>query len=86
MATVAKFGITLQLIISYVLLHFVCREGVEVILFSKYEFSWMRWLLIEALLIGVMFAIAAGFTEITTVFSLTGAVAGVLVFYVIFLF
>eukprot|EP01080_Neovahlkampfia_damariscottae_P012746 gene12746-6938_t len=81
-ATIAKFGLAIQLIMSYSLFHYVSRQSIESTLFSKFKFSWYRWLFIEGVLCGSVFFIAIFFEEIVTVFSLTSAVFGVMVFYI----
>jgi amino acid permease len=81
-ATIAKFGLTVQLVLSYATLHFACRESIQTIFFKNWTFDWFRWILIEIILIGSMLGIAAMFSEIVTLFSLVGAVAGVFVFYI----
>jgi hypothetical protein len=67
---------------SFATLHFVCRESIESTIFLKYGFTWYRWLVLEGLLCGSFFLIFSVFQEIVTIFSLTGAIFGVLVFYV----
>lgn len=82
LATISKFGLTIQLIISFATLHFLCRSSFETVLFTDWPFTWFRFFLLEFILITVMSVIALSFNEIITVFSLTGAIAGVLVFFV----
>jgi amino acid permease len=84
MANISKFAFTIQLIISLTVLHYVCRESLESLLFKNWNFSWFRWISIQVLLLGAMYGISASFKKITVIFSLTGAIGGVLIFYVLF--
>lgn len=81
-ATIAKFGLTVQLVLSYATLHYACRNSIEAMFFKTWQFDWFRWILLEIILVGSMLGIAAMFSEIVTLFSLVGAVAGVFVFYI----
>lgn len=83
LATICKFTFTLQLVVSLCVLHFVCRNGIESVFYGKnVSFSWARWILIAIIQLALMYGIASVFEHVTTVFGLTGAIAGVLVFYV----
>lgn len=64
LATISKFGLTIQLIISFATLHFLCRSSIDTVFFTTWPFTWFRWFLLEFLLITVMTVTALSFNEV----------------------
>jgi sodium-coupled neutral amino acid transporter 1 len=79
---VAKILVGCLVIFSYPLLFFATRNSVEEVFFSKKKFSWIRWVLETSFLCALIYVTGMFVPDITTVFGIVGATAGVCVYYV----
>lgn len=82
MMTVARVAITIVIILSFPLIHWICRESIEQIFFSGWEFTWFRWIGEALLLCSIAYLLGAFIPSITVVFGFTGATGGSLVVFV----
>jgi amino acid permease len=80
--TVAKVAIVLVIILSFPLIHWICRESIEELFFSGWEFTWFRWIGEALILCTIAYLLGAFIPSITIVFGFTGATGGALVVFV----
>jgi len=67
------FGIAI--ICHYPVVHFAFRNSIEVTFFSKYQFSWIRHIIITAVTVAASTAWAIELPDLGRVFDLTGSFA-----------
>lgn len=82
---IAKGAITIVIILSYPLIHWICRESIESMFFPEHrgwKFSWFRWIAIAIALCSASFLVGAFVPSITTVFGFTGSIGGSLIVFV----
>jgi amino acid permease len=79
---IARMFIAVVVILSYPLVHYACRASIENIFFSRFKFSWIRWLLITAFITGTTYLLGVLVDRIVIVFGLVMTTAGALVQFV----
>lgn len=79
---VAKVLVALLVMFSFPLLFFATRNSIEEMFFSNKKFSWIRWTVETIFLCSLIYVTGMFVPDITTVFGIVGATAGICVYYV----
>src|SRR5690606_20731782 len=74
--------IVIVLVFSYPLMHYAARNSIESGFFYDSKFTWTRWVGETVAICGLCYLLGLLVPRIEIIFGVTGATAGVLVFYV----